>query len=70
MYVLDAKDGFGRPVRRTGSQGYPNTGEGRRPQVFTAHALFPPEAAPPSSPFSNSSYIHGVRRGSGRSSLA
>lgn len=30
--MLDANDGFGKPVRRTSPRGYPNTGEGRRPQ--------------------------------------
>ena len=61
--MLDVKDGFGKPVRRTGSQGYPNTGEGRDHRVFTTHAMFPSRGGPSGSlPLSDSSYIHGEHR--------
>lgn len=59
--VRDARDGRGRPVRRAGSQGPPNTGEGRSPQGIYTH-LSPPEVALPGLSFC-SSYIHTCARG-------
>lgn len=45
--MLDAKDGFGKPVRRAGSQGYPTTGEGRRPQgIHNTQSISPGGALP------------------------
>lgn len=36
--MLGAEDGFGGPVRRAGSRGYPNAGEGRGPQaIYSTH---------------------------------
>lgn len=66
--MLDAKDGFGKPVRRTGSQGYPNAGEGRDHRVFTTHTRSVPLLRWPlrELPLGNSSYLHGVHGVPGR----
>lgn len=61
--MLDAKDGFGKPVGHAGSRGNPNTGEGRRPQDIYNTYYIPLLCGPSMSfLFCNSSYIHDVHR--------
>lgn len=47
MQVLDAKDGFGKPVRRAGSEATLILAKAEDHRIFTTHTISPPEVALP-----------------------
>lgn len=61
--MLDAKGGCGKPGRRAGSQGSPNTGDGRRPQAVHSTRYGPLRRRPPRESRSVTAAIYTCARG-------